>query len=145
MIYLIRQETNSERLVIEIYLRNGRIIDPSDDTEGLRNRPPTEEDLNLDDSETGLPDQGVSTPLEKVREALEAELASGDQVEVVPVDREASHRRDSAMLTTTAAGLVATRSFGTWARKVDRALAQADKKKWRELRRRSRDKRKNRE
>ena len=43
-----------------------------------------------------------------------------------------------------AAGLVATRSFGSWAQQVDQAVAQAGPKKWRELQQRSRKNRKNR-
>ncbi len=42
-IYLVRTETNIRRLVLEFDIRNGKVIDPGDDTEGARDRPPTEE------------------------------------------------------------------------------------------------------
>jgi hypothetical protein len=42
-IYLVQSETNARRLVIEVFVRNGKLIDPGDDSEGARDRPPTEE------------------------------------------------------------------------------------------------------
>ncbi len=43
VIYLVRTENNSRRLVMDVTVRNGRVIDPSDDSDGARDRPPTEE------------------------------------------------------------------------------------------------------
>ncbi len=161
VIYLVRQETNSERLVIEIYLRGGRIIDPTDDSEGLRNRPPTEEQNDLLDQtgEQGQQDSDVDAMLEEVKETLQDEIEPEGELRIEPaqpiappseqevgpgIDEGASRDRSTTQMLGLATGLVATRSFGTWARRVDRTLAQADKKKWRELRRRTRHKRKNR-
>ena len=148
-IYLVRQETNSERLVIEVYLRNGRIIDPGDDTEGLRNRPPTEENsTNTIENDAKPPlaplDPGVSILLEGLPESLQEELAPGEEIRIEQASHDAALESERSQMLPMAVGLVATRSFGTWARKVDRALAEANKQKWRQLRRRSRDKRKNR-
>ena len=42
-IYLVQTETGSQRLVIEVFIRNGKLIDPGDDSEGARDRPPTSE------------------------------------------------------------------------------------------------------
>ena len=42
-IYLIQEETNSERLVIDVVARGGKLVDPSDDSDGGRDRPPTDE------------------------------------------------------------------------------------------------------
>ena len=42
-IFLVQSETNARRLVIEVFVRNGKLIDPGDDSEGARDRPPTEE------------------------------------------------------------------------------------------------------
>lgn len=42
-IFLVQSETNVRRLVIEVYVRNGKLIDPGDDTEGARDRPPTDD------------------------------------------------------------------------------------------------------
>jgi hypothetical protein len=43
-IYLVRTENNSRRLIMDVYVRRGRVIDPSDDSEGTRDRPPTSEE-----------------------------------------------------------------------------------------------------
>ena len=152
-IYLVRIETNTERLVIEVYVRNGKVIDPSDDSEGTRDRPPTDEAARervqeiLENDEAKPVRSGEnSADTEEVRRALEAELEPGDEILIEPV---AEPEDQGAMLhpgglLPIAAGLVATRSFGTWAQQVNRAVAQAGPKKWRELRRRSRKNRKNR-
>ncbi|MBX3425655.1 MAG: PKD domain-containing protein [Pirellulales bacterium] len=42
-IYLVQPQTGSRRLVIEVFVRNGKLIDPGDDTEGARDRPPTDD------------------------------------------------------------------------------------------------------
>jgi hypothetical protein len=42
-IYLVQSETNARRLVIDVFVRNGKVIDPGDDSEGARDRPPTDE------------------------------------------------------------------------------------------------------
>src|SRR6185312_8410916 len=35
-IYLFRADNNSRRLVMDVFVRRGRVIDPSDDSEGTR-------------------------------------------------------------------------------------------------------------
>ncbi|MCA9237635.1 MAG: PKD domain-containing protein, partial [Planctomycetales bacterium] len=42
-IYLVQPQTGSRRLVIEVFVRNGKLIDPGDDSEGARDRPPTDD------------------------------------------------------------------------------------------------------
>ena len=42
-IFLIRTDNNSRRLVMDVFVRRGRVIDPSDESEGNRDRPPTAE------------------------------------------------------------------------------------------------------
>ena len=42
-LYVVNMEINTPRLVIEVYVRNGKLIDPGDDSEGTRDRPPTDE------------------------------------------------------------------------------------------------------
>jgi PKD repeat protein len=42
-IYLVQPENNARRLVIEVFVRNGKLVDPGDDSEGGRDKPPTEE------------------------------------------------------------------------------------------------------
>ena len=143
-IYLVRQENNSQRLVIEVYLRNGRIIDPGDDTEGLRNRPPTDKKLQIEQPPEPEQDPEAAAILNGLQEKLDAEMTPGDEIRIEPLEQGTRFETPEKRLLPVAAGLVATRSFGTWAHKVDRALAKANKQKWRQLRRRTRDKRKNR-
>lgn len=146
-IYLIRLETNTQRLVIEVYVRNGKLIDRSDDTEGVRDRPPTDETHRIQeqprqDVPNAVP--SASTDMDAIRRALEAEVAPDSMPLVEPIDNGVMHQATPGGLMPVAAGLVATRSFSSWAQQVDRAVAEAGKKKWRQLRRRSRNKRKNR-
>ena len=42
-IFLVRTDNNSRRLVMDVFVRRGRVIDPSDESEGTRDRPPTAE------------------------------------------------------------------------------------------------------
>jgi len=146
-IYLVRLETNTERLVIEVYVRNGKVIDPSDDSEGTRDRPPTDEaareqSQEIQDKPGTTPD--ASAEADEVGLVPDADVEPGDKTAIElatgPVD-EGAMFGPGGMLPV-AAGLVATRSYGTWARRVNRAMAQAGPKKWRELRRRSRKNRK---
>lgn len=131
-IYLVRTETNTRRLVIEVYVRNGKLIDPGDDSEGTRDRPPTDEatDQVLDDPNSELPSE--ETPLLKPAqpEKLPAEL--GDQVGL----NEAGLLRSRLLLGTTVVGLVASQSGRSWAQRIDEALAKADAEQWHRLRRR---------
>lgn len=69
-IFLVRTENNSERLVIDVFVRNGKPIDPADDSEGARDRPPTlQTPATVPETEpaTGGADQSesqVNSPLE---------------------------------------------------------------------------------
>jgi hypothetical protein len=84
-----------------------------------------------------------------MRRALENELEPGSKILIEPATESVTEPVDQGAmlppggLLPMAAGLVATRSYGTWTRRVNRAVAQAGPKKWRELRRRSRKNRKN--
>jgi hypothetical protein len=62
-IYLVQAETEVRRLVIDVYVRDGRLIDPGDDSEGARDRPPGDEQSspeepaaieNVDDAAAGV-------------------------------------------------------------------------------------------
>ena len=65
-IYLVQSETNARRLVIEVFVRNGKLIDPGDDSEGARDRPPTEESTTLpaDDQPAAAPVGEIAPPVE---------------------------------------------------------------------------------
>ena len=54
-IFLVRTDNNTRRLIMDVYVRRGRVIDPSDDSEGTRDRPPTSE----------TPVQGPIPPLDE--------------------------------------------------------------------------------
>ena len=119
-IYLVRTETNTRRLVIEVYVRNGKLIDPGDDSEGTRDRPPTEEAA-----------QEIETPKLEV-EPEEAPILNPALPEAIDVGQQSTQM----LLGTTLVGFVASQSGRRWADRIDRALATADAKKWQALRRR---------
>ena len=56
------------RLVIEVYVRAGKLIDPGDDTEGTRDRPPTDEAIRVLQQEV-LPE------LERVEQEVDPEAS----------------------------------------------------------------------
>ncbi|QDT75847.1 beta strand repeat-containing protein [Lacipirellula limnantheis] len=63
-IFLVQSETNSRRLVIEVFVRNGKLIDPGDDSEGARDRPPTEESTTRPvDQQPAAAEQGEPAPV----------------------------------------------------------------------------------
>ena len=119
-IYLVRTETNTRRLVIEVYVRNGKLIDPGDDSEGTRDRPPTEEAT-----------QEIETPKPEV-EPEEAPILNPAQPEAIDLGQQ----QTQMLLGTTLVGFVASQSGRRWADRIDRAVATADAKKWQALRRR---------
>jgi len=65
-IYLVQSETNAKRLVIEVFVRNGKLIDPGDDSEGARDRPPTEEATTrpIEEQPAAAPSGEAAPPVE---------------------------------------------------------------------------------
>ena len=122
-IYLVRTETNTRRLVIEVYVRNGKLIDPGDDSEGTRDRPPTDEAV-----------EEVTEPPKQEVLPEEAPILNPAQPEAIDV----SQQRTLMLLGPTLVGIAATKSGRSWANRIDQALATADAKKWQRLRRRYR-------
>ncbi|NOZ39159.1 MAG: hypothetical protein GXP24_02895 [Planctomycetes bacterium] len=131
-IYLVRTETNTHRLVIEVYVRNGKLIDPGDDSEGTRDRPPTDEAIEK------------STEAPKL-EAPPAPLLNPPQLETpstIPANDSANvDQQMQVFLGTTLVGLAASRSGLSWAERIDRAVASADSRMWQRLRERLRGRR----
>lgn len=78
-IYLVQAETEVRRLVIEVYVRDGQLIDPGDDTEGGRDRPPTDDAADAADGVT--PDEDAA-----IREAIEAADGPTDGSETAPIE-----------------------------------------------------------
>ena len=155
-IYLVRLETNSRRLVIEFFLRAGKPIDPGDDSEGTRDRPPTDESFQQLEEE--VPREQVEEDESNVSQApIPAEAIRPDQAsDLVQDSAAAAHpargdevgeryavRKLSSRRVLVAAGLAATATHSSWAQQVDRTVAQASALQWRKLRRRFRNKQNN--
>ena len=111
-IYVVFAETNTRRLALDVNIRGGSVIDPSDDTDGGRDRPPVEENIPLPQDLTRL------TP-----EAKDPEAAAVEENAESPA-------------TTAAVAAVGLASQTDWAKRVERALTRADEGRWRRLLRR---------
>ena len=152
-IYLVRTENNTRRLVIEVNVRRGHVIDVSDESEGTRDRPPTSEDqgqpakpLNenpqLDPVPGGFGDNAPTAPTDSTAEAAKSngttdELPAADPAQSAIQNPKSEidlpSRRAAAF---TGLGLLATAR--PWSEEVDEALAEADERSWQRLRRASR-------
>jgi hypothetical protein len=146
-IYLVRSENNSRRLVIDVYVRGGRVIDPSDDSEGTRDRPPMSE----------TPQQANPVPVDQnpfldenpnpanQGAAASQEATNGHQVtrNTIPCDGDFASPQSPApspyvsrwTAQLAGMGLVAR---GSWSKRVETAMKQADDRDWQRLRRAAR-------
>jgi hypothetical protein len=128
-VYIVNTETNTRRLVIEVYVRNGKLIDPGDDSEGTRDRPPTDEQTIQPatdvpgDQAPPTTEQGAA--VEEIRNALHPDRIFG-----LPEESTPRHWNRWTML---AVGLAASTSSKNWAYRVDQALAKATTEQWRKL------------
>jgi hypothetical protein len=129
-IYLIRTETQTERLVLDVVVRDHRPVDPGDVSDGTRDRPPTDD----------APEPVDPVPVENAPEAShEAPAAAGNEVaELVPA--EALQPSSSTVPTSGAAAVSAAAMVLSpktdWAVRLDQAFARADRRRWQVLRRR---------
>ena len=71
-IFLVRTDNNSQRLVMDVFVRRGRVIDPTDDSEGTRDRPPTAEAAQNNAQQNNVPQNN-------------AQPVGGPQQQVVPL------------------------------------------------------------
>jgi hypothetical protein len=146
-IYLVQAETEVRRLVLEVFVRNGKLIDPGDDSEGARDRPPTDETSKA-------PGEGAeATPAEEQPAARADGQGAGEQDELppsaatlpatvedfspAPWTGEAGGSRSAAwrhgrVLAGVAVGLAAAGQPWRW--QVDEALANARPNHWQRLR-----------
>jgi hypothetical protein len=138
-VYLVRTDNNTKRLVIEVYVRRGRVIDPSDVSEGTRDRPPTGEAtieaVPLDENPL----------LERIpnQDQLE-EVGPDDEQPAEPHARDATRPTadDAAYAPTAAAlrwaaplaGLAMMAGRSAWSKQLEAAFEQADERAWRRLR-----------
>jgi PKD repeat protein len=132
-IYLIRTENDSARLVIEVDVRGGRVIDVSDDSEGTRDRPPTGEEESGEAATDAVPLE-ENPNLEQVDSSQgDAEIGSKEAGEIAAVaGEEEEHISSSPLLVSLSAAALAAEP---WSRRVDEALANADQTAWQRLRR----------
>jgi hypothetical protein len=146
-IYLVRTETNARRLVIEVYVRGGRVIDPSDDSEGTRDRPPTESQQiqapPIEENPFIVPAGEAGEP-NAAAPVLEPETATTGWVfddEAVPLS--VAQRMETKELTARSlrwgaplAGLaLVAAGRGRWSEEVGQAFERADRNAWQRLRR----------
>ena len=147
-IYLVRTETNTRRLVIEVYVRNGKLIDPGDDSEGTRDRPPTDESSRGDDPPADKDAEQTDQPSSEAVDQLDAPILQpaqapsqvdteqGEAIEAPadePLPVGAVRRR--MLLGTSLLGLAASQAGKSWSERVEKALSEANEQKWQKLRR----------
>jgi PKD repeat protein len=159
-IYLVRTENNSYRLVTEVVVRGGRVVDPSDDSEGTRDRPPTSEQntnaVPLDQHPLlrQVPDQGPINPSDGSQTAIEPTSKDGrmrDAIEIEPVGQDVgnetlqplspqvpvpapSFSRNSRWAVPLAACGLTVVAAG-WSKQLEAAMESADRAAWQRLRR----------
>jgi hypothetical protein len=158
-IYLVRTDNNSRRLIMDVYVRRGRIIDPADDSEGTRDRPPTGEQApaavvpldenpllervpNKSPEHAPVPDESPSQPQAEPIESGRAHLLPP----VPSAERSPSPRQNSESAvpivpltrslrwTVPLVGL-GLAAAGDWPRQVQSALERSQESDWQRLRR----------
>ena len=119
--------TTERRWVIEVCPRNGKLIDPGDDSEGARDRPPTEEATSRP-----VEEQPAATPASE--EAPPVELPAEPQASL---DGRLRPRSSSAIYhSATLAGVaIALSGAGKQSmHKMEEAIARAKPNQWKLLR-----------
>jgi hypothetical protein len=160
-VFLKRTDTGSSRLVMDVFVRRGRIVDPSDDSEGTRDRPPSAEETHQnkgqqnnaqqDGQQLGVPPKQVvplknnpllkPVPTENTGARNESSLpAAGPESALQPSEKELSDAQSSRFrssmrwaLPLAGLGLVASRQ--SWSERLGAALETADEQAWQRLRR----------
>ncbi len=144
-IYLIRTDNNSPRLVLDVYVRRRRVVDPSDDSEGTRDRPPIEggEQNQVQPLENNPQLQrvpGLNQPAAMNESIVPLEQVSTDAIQPAAFERQsavAAEGPSSSRLRWAAplAGLGLVAQRGSWSREVNAAFDRADERAWKRLRR----------
>jgi large repetitive protein len=142
-IYLCRTDSSVRRLVIDVYVRRGRVIDPADVSEGSRDRPPTDnaqpkqvQPLENNPQLERIPEQ--NPPGAMVRPNTPADQAAIEPgppavEDAAPPAEAGSSQRFRWAIPLAGVGLVAQR--GSWAQELDEAFDRADERAWQRLRR----------
>jgi len=147
-VLLVRTENNTQRKVIEVDVRRGKLVETWDDSEGTRDRPPTSESaaggpigdavpLEQNPLLEPLPDQGH---LDQTTTDDDVTCnCDGEQIAPAPKPADITGSPESAPDSTplTELGLAGLGlvSAGGWSRRVDAALEQAGRRDWQRLRR----------
>ena len=144
-IYLVRQNSENKRLVLDVYVRRGHVVDPSDESEGTRDRPPTdnsqqqnqvkplEKNKQLERVEEKKTPAAMNVPDEEATQAsIDANQPTTDGQSPQQESMTNSHRLRWA-LPLAGLGLVAAR--GSWSAEIDAAFDRADDRAWQRLRR----------
>ncbi|MEO2046092.1 MAG: hypothetical protein ABGX16_05905 [Pirellulales bacterium] len=134
-IYLVRPETGTYRLVLEVNVRNGKVIDTGDDSEGARDRPPTE-----------AVQGAIRVPVEQqpVEQQPVEQQSNEQQPDEQRTDKQDPQRdglsvdpakpSNSALPTTPETPVEVTNAETSRALEADRRLAGATPIRWRRLR-----------
>ena len=133
-IYLVQSETNARRLVIEVFVRNGKLIDPGDDSEGARDRPPTEEATAPSASEPAAEPAAAKLAPTPVGQAVPREPVAEPPAEawLVPPVRSSSAIYHGATLAGVALALSGAGKASC--RQINEALVKASPQQWKRLR-----------
>jgi hypothetical protein len=136
-IYLVRTDNDLRRLVMDVFVRRGRIVDPTDESEGSRDRPPSEDGQQNQSQPPENKQQDHATE-QQPKGAMQLPQQPTGEVTVVNPAAEAADSMPSMARLRWAVplagiGLVAQR--GSWAREVNEAFDQADDRAWKRLRR----------
>ena len=127
-IYLVRTDNDSHRLVLDVYVRRGHVVDPSDDSEGTRDKPPT------DDVQ-----QNKVVPLKDnpfIEEAPPAKPDGAMLEQQMPVEQEQAPAGSARLRwAIPAAGIALIAQRGSWSEEIDTAFDEADEHQWQRLRR----------
>ncbi len=115
-IYLVQGDNRLERLVLDVVVRDHRPVDPSDASDGTRDRPPTDEAAPADDAPNG---------------ELFDPQTNAAAANTLPGGR---HPLTGASAVAAAALVLDPKT--DWAVRLDRAFARADRRRWQTLRRR---------
>jgi hypothetical protein len=162
-IFLVHTDNKTPRLVMDVFVRHGRVIDPSDDSEGTRDRPPTAESTQQKNAgqnnvpqnnqqQNGAPQQQVvplqnnpllkRVPDAKSGAANESGLPAMDPTGgvVQPDAKEVSETqplrsRGTMRWALPLAGLGLAASRQSWSERLGAALETADDGAWQRLRR----------
>jgi hypothetical protein len=145
-IFVVRTANKSQRLVIEVDVRRGQLIDPTDESEGTRDRPPTSErlpDKNAVPLEQNpllqqLFDQAPPAGGDRSASVLEPDAAAFGAAAPDATNAEcdcAAAKSQAADIGQRGAAAVVAAGLVGWSQRVDAALELADERSWLRLRR----------